>query len=216
MQICNYCGRNLKKEYDTCPGCGSTSFKKTNDFGEKVIKTPPKGGYVISTNNYQKSDNIGKIVICVSLIFLVFSVLFDIPFILGGLLAGQDDVLFGLTFSLTSLATTIPFIIISVVAIIIGKNIRKKAKNNIKRVQKLAKEGILVKNMPYELVSSGTVINGQTVYCIKVEYENASNQKIPLTSEAKYDNKIANKNGTADLLIDPNDYSNYFIDIEIY
>ena len=70
--------------------------------------------------------------------------------------------------------------------------------------------------MPYELVSSGAIINGQPIYCIQVEYENASGQKIPLKSESKYDNKISNKNGTADLLIDPNDYSNYFIDIEIY
>jgi RNA polymerase subunit RPABC4/transcription elongation factor Spt4 len=216
MQICNYCGRNLKKEYDTCPGCGSTSFKKTNDFGEKVIKTPPKGGYIINTNNFKKSDKTGKIIILVGWVLLIFSIFTELPFIFGSLLAGQEDILFGLTFSITSLAATIPFIIISIVAIIIGKNMRKKAKENINRVEKLAKEGILVKNMPYELVSSGTIINGQPIYCIQVEYENASNQKIPLRSEAKYDNKIANKNGTADLLIDPNDYSNYFIDIEIY
>ena len=70
--------------------------------------------------------------------------------------------------------------------------------------------------MPYQLVSSGTVINGKPIYCMQVEYENASGEKIPLQSEAKYNNKLSDKDGTADLLIDPDDYSNYYIDVEIY
>lgn len=51
---------------------------------------------------------------------------------------------------------------------------------------------------------------------MQVEYENASGQIIPLKSEAKYNNVLSDKDGTVDLLIDPNDYSNFFIDIEIY
>ena len=216
MQICNYCGRNLKKGYDTCPGCGSTSFKKTNDFGEKVIKTPPEGGYIINTDNFKKSIKHANIVKWIGWIFLIMMILFELPFVFGGLLAGQEDTIFGLTFITGSLVTVVPFIIISIVAIRIGKSMHKKATDNIKRVEKLAHEGILVKNMPYQLVPTGTIINGQTIYCIQVEYENASGQNIPLKSEAKYDNRLSNKNGTVDLLIDPNDYTNYFIDLEIY
>jgi len=93
---------------------------------------------------------------------------------------------------------------------------KKKAQENILRVKKLAMEGFLVKNMPYKLVSSGTVINNQLIYCIQVEYENPSGQKISLQSEPRYNNKLSDKNGTVDLLIDPNDYSNYYIDLEIY
>lgn len=100
--------------------------------------------------------------------------------------------------------------------ILFAKSSKNKVEDNIKRLQKLAIEGVLVKNMPYKLVKSGTVINGNPIYCMQVEYENASGQIIPLKSEAKYNNVLSDKDGTVDLLIDPNDYSNFFIDIEIY
>ena len=147
---------------------------------------------------------------------LLFIILFVLPFLLGGILVGQEDIIFGLTFSITSLAVTIPFVIISIIFISISKSMKKKAQENILRVKKLAMEGFLVKNMPYKLVSSGTIINNQPIYCIQVEYENPSGQKISLQSEPRYNNKLSDKNGTVDLLIDPNDYSNYYIDLEIY
>ena len=121
-----------------------------------------------------------------------------------------------MTFISIALASLIPFLGIGIGMIVFGNKKEKKAKSEIKRVQKLAKEGILVKNMPYQLVKTGVVINNQPVYCFKVEYENASGQRIPLKSEGKYNNKLSDKNGTVDLLIDPEDYSNYYIDLEIY
>ncbi len=216
MLVCNYCGRNFKNEFNTCPGCGSTTFNRVSDFGEKVIKKPPEGGYVINVDNFEKSKKMANIVKWIGWGLLIFMITFDLPFLLGGILAGQEDLLFGLTFSITSLVVTIPFVIISIVLISISKSMKKKAQENILRVKKLAKEGVLVKNMPYKLVSSGTVINNQPIYCIQVEYENSSGQKIPLKSEPRYNNKLSNKNGTVDLLIDPDDYSNYYIDLEIY
>ena len=216
MLVCNYCGRNFKNDYSTCPGCGSTTFQRINDFGEKVIKKPPEGGYIINVDNYEKSKKIANIFKWVGWIILIFMVAFDLPFLLGGILVGQEDFMFGLTFSIISLTISIPFFIVSIVFIFISKSMKKKAQENILRVKKLAKEGFLVKNMPYNLVSSGTVINNQPVYCIQVEYENTFGQIIPLKSEPKYNNRLNDKNGTVDLLIDPNDYSNYYIDLEIY
>ena len=216
MLVCNYCGRNFKNNYNTCPGCGSTTFQRISDFGEKVIKKPPEGGYIINVDNYKKSKKIANIFKWLSWILLIFMITFDLPFLLGGILVGKEDFMFGLTFSITSLAVSIPFFIVSIVFIFISKSMKKKAQENILRVKKLAKEGFLVKNMPYNLVSSGTVMNNQPVYCIQVEFENSSGQKIPLQSEPRYNNKLSDKNGTVDLLIDPNDYSNYYIDLEIY
>ena len=37
-----------------------------------------------------------------------------------------------------------------------------------------------------------------------------------LISNPKYNNNIFNPSGTADLLLDPNDANNYFIDLEIF
>lgn len=216
MQVCNYCGRNLKKEYATCPGCGSSTFKKVSDFGEKIIEKPPEGGYIINIDNYKKSKKIANILKWCGWGVMILMILFDLPFFFAGILVGSEDAMFGLAFSSTAIAVSLPFIIVCIVVIVIAKSMKKKAINNIERVQKLAKEGLLIKNMPYQLVSSGTVINGKPIYCMQVEYENASGEKIPLQSEAKYNNKLSDKDGTADLLIDPNDYSNYYIDVEIY
>ena len=93
---------------------------------------------------------------------------------------------------------------------------KKKAKNNIERVNKLAKTGVLIKNIPYDLKPTGTIINGEKIYYIQVLYESKSGKKIPLNSEPKYNTIMGDKDGTADLLIDPNDISNYYIDFEIY
>lgn len=47
-------------------------------------------------------------------------------------------------------------------------------------------------------------------------YELDNGTKIPLTSEGKYDGRLSREDGTVDLLINPTDHTNYFIDFEIY
>lgn len=81
---------------------------------------------------------------------------------------------------------------------------------------KLAETGTLIKNLPYKVKPTGTVINGNSIYCIEVIYELKNGTKIPFRSEGKYDGQLSRGDGTVDLLIDPNDHSNYFIDFEIY
>lgn len=215
MQICNYCGRNLKRDYDTCPGCGSTSFKKTNDFGEKVIKTPPKGGYVINIDNFENAKKTGIFIFWFGFIFLFISAPM-LPFPLMSIFVRDKDYLYGLTFSLMLIVVTIPFLIFSISFMIWGKNMQKKAKKSIKKLKKLAQEGILVKNIPFTIVPNGETGNNLQSYYIQVKYENELGQVIPLKSEAKYEQKTLDNISTADLLIDPNDNSNYFIDLEIY
>jgi len=57
MYICKYCLRNLKKRYETCPGCGASQFEEVKDFREKVIKNPPLGGYKIDFVNYEHGQS---------------------------------------------------------------------------------------------------------------------------------------------------------------
>lgn len=79
-------------------------------------------------------------------------------------------------------------------------------KNQIERIKNLARKGWLVKNMPY------TVKDGR----IKVVFKNSNGVDIPLLSALEYDIKMSReRDKTVDLLIDPNDYSNYFIDYKI-
>ena len=43
MLVCNYCGRNLKKEYNIWPRCGSSKLERINDFGKAIIKNSLEG-----------------------------------------------------------------------------------------------------------------------------------------------------------------------------
>ncbi len=216
MLVCNYCGRNLKKEYDVCPGCGASSFKNINMIEQYSIKTPPKDGYKINVESYEKNIKISKIVKIIGIGIIIFMVLFDLPFIFGGLLAMSADAFFGTSFLAISLCASAVFYAMGIGMIILARNMKKKALENIERVKKLAKTGLLIKNMPYELKETGTVINGKQIYCIEVQYESKSGKLIPLRSEPKYSNVLGDEDGTVDLLIDPNDFLNYYIDFEIF
>ena len=84
-------------------------------------------------------------------------------------------------------------------------------------LENLSKKGILVKNIPYEVIMTKTVYMGSTGVKLKVIYKNSAGVDIPLYSEIKFNvEKQLSSDETVDLLIDPDDYSNYFIDFEIY
>ena len=76
---------------------------------------------------------------------------------------------------------------------------------------------MLVKNLKYEIEPIDKKINdNQTVYIIKVTYEFEKGKTKCFKSEPKYLTALGSADGTVDLLIDPNDSDNYFIDFEIY
>lgn len=201
MYICNYCNRVLKEEYEKCPGCGASSFKTKAFLGDVIIKEPPKGGYKVNLENYQKTLKTGRIFKIIGLVAAIVPLLFAIPF----MIIGFSDLL--IMFPFESL--------IGVVFFCIGFNTTRKTKKAMKKATKLAKHGVLVKGIPYKEVNTGAMAMGKWYKCIEVKYKNASGVEIPLYSETKYNADIKNPE-TVDLLIDPDDYSNYFIDYEIY
>ncbi len=201
MYICNYCNRVLKEEYEKCPGCGASSFKTKVFLGDVIIKEPPKGGYKVNLENYQKTLKTGKIFKIIGIVTAVAPILFALPF----LLIGFSEML--IMFPIES--------IIGIVFFCIGFNITRKTKKAMKKATKLAKHGVLVKGIPYKEVNTGAMAMGKWYKCIEVKYKNANGVEIPLYSETKYNADVKNPE-TVDLLIDPDDYSNYFIDYEIY
>lgn len=201
MYICNYCNRTLKQEYETCPGCGGSSFKNKAYLGEVIIKTPPKDGYKLNTDNYDKSLKSANRTIVIGILLFIFPFVFTLP----ALAFGVVEVLF--------LAPLGPFI--GIILFIIGIIKRKKVKKSIDRINKLATTGMLVKAMPYKLINTGTMVLGKYYKCIQVVFKNSAGIEIPLYSETKHDAEMKD-NETVDLLIDPDDYSNYFIDYEIF
>ncbi len=209
MYICNYCNRVLKQEYEKCPGCGGSSFKTKAFLGETIIKEPPKGGYKINVENYQKSVKSTRITMIIGIVLTMIPAVFELPFLVITLLSGDPAPL------LVSALSTGTFMLIGIIIMVVGIKNKKKLKKEMNRATKLAKHGMLVKGMPYKEVNTGTMVMGKYYKCIEVKFTNSAGVEIPLYSETKYDADIKNPE-TVDLLIDPNDYSNYFIDYEIY
>lgn len=90
-----------------------------------------------------------------------------------------------------------------------------KANKRIKGILKLNQTGKLVKNLPYRLEDTGTVINGVAIQRPVVEYVLPSGVNVTLRGDARYDRKTFDSDGMVDLLIDENNPENYFIDFEI-
>lgn len=214
MYKCKYCGRFLKESYNNCPGCGSNKFEKIRNFGTTKITKVPEGGYKINLNNYKKDNIAGIILIVMGIIFLSASGI--TMFVFGFVSSFFNNSTESFNFNFIPLLIDIPFFIVGFVILKFGLNLNKKHKEKIKKVKELSHKGILIKNLNYNVKPSGTIINGQPIYCIEVIYENDNGTKIPLTSEGKFDGRLSRNDGTVDLLIDPNDISNYFIDFEIY
>lgn len=85
----------------------------------------------------------------------------------------------------------------------------------IKKAKWLAQNGTLIKGLKYKMVSTGTKIFGKKIMRIQVEYKLPSGDIIELKGNPRYDFKTHYSDSGADLLIDPNDTNNYYIDFEI-
>ena len=104
----------------------------------------------------------------------------------------------------------IPIIFI-VVAVI---NIRKVNKR-IKAILELNNKGKLIKNLPYRLENTGTVINGVPIQKPVVDYTLSTGTQITLYGDPRNDKKQYDADGMVDLLIDESNPDNYYIDFEI-
>ncbi|MFI3307284.1 MAG: hypothetical protein R3Y21_01830 [Mycoplasmatota bacterium] len=102
---------------------------------------------------------------------------------------------------------TFAFLYVSITHII-------KTNKKIKKVKYLANHGKLVKGLKYELIFTGQTVNEQKIYCILINYE-INGDVISLKGDPRYDFKSRDSDELVDLLIDPNDPTNYYIDFEI-
>lgn len=106
-------------------------------------------------------------------------------------------------------------IIIGVVIVGAGIFMIIKKKKVINKVKYLATHGKLIKGIPYTMEDTGTIINGKHVQRIVINYTLPNGTTIPLRGNPRYDYKSYDDDYLVDLLIDPNDSNNYYIDFEI-
>jgi hypothetical protein len=90
-----------------------------------------------------------------------------------------------------------------------------KQRKCMKRAKYLAIHGKLIKNIPYTMKPTNTYLNGREIKKIAIDYTPPNGLTIHLTGNSRFDGKDYDEDGLVDLLIDPNDPNNYFIDFNI-
>lgn len=118
-------------------------------------------------------------------------------------------------FDNTTNGFTFVFLIIPVIFIVVGVSQIRKSINKTKVAKELAKTGVLVKGLPYELVNSNVSVNNVPLKCMRVAYKFPDGITRDIRSEALKGRILSDADGCCDLLYDPNNYDNYFIDFEI-
>lgn len=90
-----------------------------------------------------------------------------------------------------------------------------KYKKKVKGYKYLEENGILIKGLSYQMVPSSMKVNRRRIMQIEIEYKKSNGDTIILHSEGRFDNKVSDEDGEVDLLIDPNNEDNYYIDFNI-
>ena len=217
MYICEYCGRYLKKKYEKCPACGSKTFKKVQNIGEVVIKTPPKDGYKVNLTNLKHERKGHRPGTIIGLWVILFGIVFCTGFVLTGISIVKDGLVTGYIFIGFAIFAFIAILKVALEFFGVAGKIIKGSNKNINKVKQLAKNGILIKNLKYKVVPvKGAIQGDKTTYKVQVIYEIEKGKTKCFESEPKYLTALGRDDGTVDLLVDPNDYSNYFVDFEIY
>ena len=107
------------------------------------------------------------------------------------------------------------FMLIPIIFIVVAVVNIRKVNKKVKTILELNQKGKLVKNLPYRLEDSGTVINGVPIQMPVVDYVLPNGCSITLYGDPRHDRKTCDADGMVDLLIDENNPQNYFIDFEI-
>lgn len=107
------------------------------------------------------------------------------------------------------------FMIIPIIFILVAVINIRKVNKRIKTILELNNKGKLIKNLPYRLENTGTVINGVPIQKPVVDYTLSTGTQITLYGDPRNDKKQYDADGMVDLLIDESNPDNYYIDFEI-
>ncbi len=86
---------------------------------------------------------------------------------------------------------------------------------NINKIRYLSKHGKLIRGIPYKMENTGLFHKGRKVLRITINYTKPDGSIIKLHGNPRYDGKTRDADGLVDLLIDPKNTNNYYIDFEI-
>ncbi len=107
------------------------------------------------------------------------------------------------------------FLLLPIIFIIVGACFIKSYLKRSKTLQSLASTGILVKGIPYQIIDSNVTVNNRVLKCFSINFTFPNGTTKNIVSDPANDHVLQDFDGKCDLLYDPNNYDNYFIDLEI-
>lgn len=90
-----------------------------------------------------------------------------------------------------------------------------KIHKRIKVINNLNQNGKLVKNLPYTMEDTRVEVDNVRIFRPVINYTLPNGIVVQLKGDGRNDGKKSDQDGFVDLVIDPNDYNNYYIDFEI-
>lgn len=107
------------------------------------------------------------------------------------------------------------FLLIPLIFVVIGAVFIKSYLKKSKSLKTLASNGILVKGIPYQIIDSNVTVNNRVLKCFSITFTFPNGTTKNIVSEPANDHILYDHDGKCDLLYDPNNYENYFLDLEI-
>ena len=166
--------------------------------------------YKIDKTNLKKEKSFNRVFFLVGMVFLIICSaaiiaqgFFDMD--LGGDKVVKDYPIVFLFF----------IFLICGISIFAGLSGMRNVNKKIKKYEYLAKNGKLIKGLQYRMTPTGSRVNDRDVMKIIVDYELPSGSWVQLESDGRFDFKMSDSDGLVDLLIDPFDSNNYYIDFNI-
>ena len=154
--------------------------------------------YKVDRKNLKKERNVNLLLGAVGLIFLM----------IGFFMFGDKD-------SSVSFSGLIIFVLFCGLLIWLGIDGVKKYNEKMTKLDYLEQYGRVERGLEYRMEPTGTIVNGKPIFRLVVDYELDSGAIITLHSEGRYDHKLVDADGLVDVLIDPNNPNNYYIDFHI-
>ena len=204
MYQCIYCGNRTDDKNSPCKGCGSEEFKKYEEEKPTVITRVSQGGYTLKINYDELNKEQKK---KLKLFFKMFIIVFILN--IGVLIFARKYLGAYIKIPLIMVGSCALISLLIMPKLLNRYNVAKKSKYKY-----LANHGVLIKKLKYRVIHRDLSNHNYKICFLEVNYEDKDGNIIKLKSHPFYDDKFPSDR--VDLLIDPNDYTNYYIDFNIY
>ena len=215
MKVCKNCQTSYDNENDICPNCGCSSYiidekmnmimskNKVKDGSDTTmrIEKVPLGGFQSLTEDCKGA----RVFIIILIVFSLFSFLIS-SFLIFVLNVELESVGSNQN-SISNYIGKVPVIIICTISFIFCVSMAIKLIFLKKRIKKLQKCGVVLKNTPFIIRKNGNLM------LVKVEYKDEfGNIHIFKGILPKY----AVRNNLCDVIFNQDNYKQYFIRYNIY